>query len=165
MNDLSLLQTFSSADADDIGHRFRGDFIDKCGLVERWLAAILALPGMMKKGCSEKTPIGTRLKTVRAIAENDGPSRKVLKRPEKVIRLLDRFQPYAELRTVLAHATQAACIAEDGSLVFLYRPVGDTAPWSQIAITEASQSRILGELRALAKEFNDQQPASAASPS
>jgi hypothetical protein len=158
MTDMSLVRYFAGVRADEAGHRFRGEFLDLCGRVERWLAAILALPKAPARGCDDRTPLGTRLKAVRAIAESDCRSKTFLNGPQKVIKLLDRFQPYAELRSVLAHSTQTVCFDQAGGLVFLYGPVGESAHWSQIALTEAAQKRVLGCLRALAKEFDDQRP-------
>ena len=153
---MTPISTVSGVALHDVGHRFRGDFFDRCGSIERWLTLALTQPGALARPCGDKAFLGEKLKKVREIATADlNRPAKILKRPEKVLRLLDRFQPYADLRGVLGHSTQTVAISQGEEILFLYQSMGG-APWSQVALTEASQGRILRALQTLMKEFGEQ---------
>jgi hypothetical protein len=150
---LNIASEAESLPLPDIGHRFRGELFDKCGVIERWATDILAATGGKAKA---RYLFGKKLGAVRELAERDlNAEQPQLKNPKHVRGLLNRFNPYAELRCHLAHAVQTIAIRSDGEQVFIFEPVspGKVLP---IALTEEIQRRILREVSFLAKELLDQ---------
>jgi hypothetical protein len=155
MTDLSIRQNLETACLEDIGHRFRGDFFDKCGAVERWLTEILKSAGESEKPGGDRTPLGERLKKAREIAVQDRDrADKLFRHAPRVVELLKWFKPYADLRTTLAHSTQRASVSE-GQRVFCYRPTADAAPWADVSLTESAQARILDDLCRLVESLKE----------
>jgi hypothetical protein len=138
----------------DVGHRFRGAFLDKCGVVERWATNTLAATDGKEKA---NYLFGQKIAAVRELAKRDlsANGTRRLKYPQRVIDLLDRFQPYADLRSCLAHSVQTIAFASDGEQVFMFEPIGRSRALA-VALTEASQQRVLKEVSLLAKQLNDQ---------
>jgi hypothetical protein len=138
----------------DVGHRFRGAFLDICGIVERWATNTLCATERNEKA---NYLFGQKLAAVRELAKHDltvnGAKR--LRYPHRVIDLLDRFQPYADLRSRLAHSVQTIAFASNGEQVFMFEPIGRSRALA-VTLTEASQQRVLKEVSLLAKELNDQ---------
>lgn len=147
-----------SMPAEAIGHLFRARYLDACSRIEHWAAAVLrdARVAPSKAGTYL---FGQKLAAVRAVADaqiRPDAQRRPLKYPKRVIALLDQLQPYAELRSTLAHAVQTVLVQADGSLLFLFAPPGRGAAWKTVSLTEPAQRRILATVERLAREFAQQ---------
>jgi hypothetical protein len=134
-------------------HAFRGAFADQCSIVERWAVSVLA----KVPSATSQYLFGQKLGAVRKLAEGDltrGAARH-FKNPKRVLILLDRFQPFAEMRSALAHSVQSIQLRADGQAVFLFQPIGRSKPMA-IALAAPAQEALLRELSSLAKQFTDQ---------
>jgi hypothetical protein len=146
---------------EDQGHAFRGRFIDQCCYVEAWAARLLGRPDI-EASLPPRTPtylFGQKLQAIGhvALADQESDGKKVLKNPKAVLKLLRRFEPYANLRSALAHAILTVRISADGTFLFVYTPASGQK-WSAVVLTEAAQTQILGAAAHLAKLFEDQHP-------
>ncbi len=143
-----------------IGHAFRGLYLDKCGVIERWATTILNDPRSEQRRVGQSPYLfGEKLKAVRSLAQRDSaapPDGRILRKPSRVIALLDQFQPYAELRANLAHSIQQVALATDGTPVFLYKPVSCDRDWKTVALPVAAQENISRWVASLAHQFDQQ---------
>lgn len=134
-----------------IGDAFRGRFLDRCSMVEQWATNILEAAGDKARSICF---FGKKLEAVRGLAGAE-PSR--LKTPERVLDLLDRFKPFAELRTCLAHSILTTARTDDGTCLAIFTPVrGSTNDHRCVVLSEEDMARLSGELARIAKEFTDQ---------
>ena len=143
---------------DDVGHRFRGAFIDKCSMAERWASALLNDPRILAQRPKSPRMFGDKLKTLAELARLDqtrSGSERTFKSPKRVELLLKQFHAYAELRYALAHGTQQLIFRPSGQMCFLYGIPGG-AKGLDIALSAESQQHILSEMTRLVKELTDQ---------
>jgi hypothetical protein len=141
------------------GHAFRGALIDNCAAIETWLTTILTEAAARERP-GKAHYLGQKLEAARELAQADQAlpgNQRLLKRPNRVIELLDQIGPYADLRSSLAHAVQSIALSRDGEPVFLFAPVEKQDKGMQIALTLAAQSFILANVRRLVKELAEQQ--------
>jgi len=103
----------------DDAHIFRSKLIDKLAEIETWMARKFAKfdPDIIGRG-----PLGQKLGKVRKLAEQAEPK---LKNPAKVLKLLDRLQPYADLRAELAHSTLKIFTTEEQGNIIFYENAND----------------------------------------
>src|SRR5688572_30741162 len=84
------------------GHIFRDKLIDKCAVIETW--AVEILDHMRVSAAVPPKPklhfIGLKVAAIKKCAANE-PS--LLRRPDKVIALLEDVQTFIDLRSDLAH--------------------------------------------------------------
>ena len=140
---------------DECGHVFRGAFIDNCCEVERWAASILTAA---QTKVSHRAPLGPKLREIRRLAERDLAENagKLFKYPKAVLSLLDRFRPYADLRSQLSHSVQTVAFGADGEMIFFYQLLHGGTPSLAVAVTRKQQCQLLSDVKMLAKLFNDQ---------
>jgi hypothetical protein len=132
------------------GDAFRGRFLDKCAILEQWASTILAGTGQKKKTYL----FGQKIQAVRGLAQAESSP---FRAPKRVVELLDRLQPFLELRTRLAHSIQVVAQARDGSDLVIFKPIHGTAPdWFRVVLEENDMERLPKELGTLAKELTDQ---------
>lgn len=105
----------------DDAHIFRSKLIDKLAEVETWMTRKFA---NLDPDIIGKRPLGHKLTMVRKLAEQAEPK---LKHPGKILKLLDRLQPYADLRAELAHSTLTIFTTEQQLNVVLYQNANDAA--------------------------------------
>tara|TARA_R110000824_G_scaffold4203_2_gene19945 strand:+ start:8893 stop:9375 length:483 start_codon:yes stop_codon:yes gene_type:complete len=105
----------------DDAHIFRSKLIDKFAEVETWITRKFAT---LDPDIIGKRPLGHKLTMVRKLAEQAEPK---LKHPGKILKLLDRLQPYADLRAELAHSTLTIFTTEQQLNVVLYQNANDAA--------------------------------------
>jgi hypothetical protein len=103
----------------DDAHIFRSKLIDKLAEIETWMARKFA---KFDPDIIGKRPLGQKLAIVRKLAEQ---TESKLKQPVKVLRLLDRLQPFADLRAELAHSTLTMLTTEQQGTIFLYDNAND----------------------------------------
>lgn len=104
-------------------HVFRSKLIERCAQVERWAtkAANSILPPATGKSRPVMVLLGHKIEEVRDLARKH-PDR--FGNAVKVIERLDQFQPYAELRSELAHATTEVVILENGEAQLQFNNAG-----------------------------------------
>jgi hypothetical protein len=133
-----------------MGDVFRGRFLDSCSIVERWATALLEDGGMARSTYF----FGQKLQAVRDLAEAE-PAR--FRSPRRVLKLLDGFRRFAELRTHLAHSVQTTAQADDGIRLAIFTPVHASAgDCLSVVPNEDDMACLSRELARLAKEFGDQ---------
>ena len=154
MNSLAPLPSQNSNDALSLGYCFIGTVIAQCARVDRWATKLL------KAGGSEAEPprpFGEKLKAVRLLAERGkaSPNETVLADATAVFDLLRQFEPYADLRSRLAHSVVTYAKRNDG-YVFLYDPIDRKRHMWPIAFSEASQIEVSGEIRRLVRRLTSE---------
>ena len=168
MNDLSatfeiaLDEKSKKADFTELtktGHIFRSRFLDKCALIEGWAINILkAADAASDRGRSAKLPhlFGKKLEAVRKLAESEMSP---FKSPTKVIGLLDLLEPYAQLRSALAHAVLRVTPGLEGDRLFLFHVTCEmVAPgWQRRPVfTNEEMQDALSELAKISNELSQQ---------
>lgn len=137
---------------DDV-HLFRGKYIDLCSHVERWATDAMSTEAAARTGkvkSDKRYLFGEKLRIVRDLAVDGVP---VFAKPDRVRALMAEFEPFAQMRSDLAHAT----VKEVGGL-FTFDPPDALPPrggkrfWLQTIET----SRIIDELAALKKSICEQ---------
>ena len=126
MNDMSsrvvamqeIVGTPTSLTIDD-AHIFRSKLIDKLAEIETWMTRKFA---KFDPDIIGKRPLGQKLAMVRRLAEQAEPK---LQNPVKVLKLLDRLQPYADLRAELAHSTLKIFATEEHRTIIFYENAND----------------------------------------
>jgi hypothetical protein len=153
MNDMSapIKAVINPGETSLCGHRFRGRFLDKCAAVERWAVEVLLEAGEATKSCHL---FGHKLAAVRKLAL-EAESR--LKSPKKVLHLLDQFQPFATLRSDLAHSTlRTATTDEESVLIFTSCNQAREEGWKSVVLGEKEQRQVLTGVSRLANELGQQ---------
>jgi len=107
-----------SKNSADEAHLFRSKLIDKLSVIESWACEILQLAGRSGvKSVGQQYLFGQKLKKVRELACAEPP---IFNRPEKLLALLDRLQPYADMRSSIAHAMLEGGFDETGRTIFIF---------------------------------------------
>jgi len=102
------------------GHLFRSKLIDKLSLVEAWACRILNDASKLGAECAgQEHLLGKRLGKVRELAASE-PSR--FKNAARVISLLDRLRPYADMRSNIAHSTLHFLPDEGRPSILIFEP-------------------------------------------
>jgi hypothetical protein len=161
-----LLQTIRPVawSLEDQGHAFRGKFLDICSIVETWALSVLNVAAARgKPGVGKTYLFGQKLTVISQVAADDvgKPSTdRTLKKPDRVVTLLDAFKPFADLRGQLGHARMSILREDRGETFFLFQSPssrGDKQPWMQILLPLKQQKDILSSAAKLAKQISDQQ--------
>jgi hypothetical protein len=133
------------------GHAFRGRFLDKCAIVEHWATRTLVSAGEKKRSTYL---FGQKIEAVRGLASTE-PAR--FKMPKRVLDLLDALKPFAELRTLLAHAVQTIALTGAGTGIVIFTPLSGTAPASlKLVLDQEEMAGLMKDLSRIAKELADQ---------
>jgi len=103
----------------DDAHIFRSELIDKLAEIETWMNRKFA---KFDSDIMGKRPLGQKLALVRKLAEQ---AESKLKHPAKVLKLLDRLQPFADLRAELAHSTLTMLTTKERGTIFRYDNAND----------------------------------------
>ncbi|TPG22329.1 hypothetical protein EAH87_00445 [Sphingomonas koreensis] len=138
-------------------HIFRGEYLDTCAHIERWAITVIETPvAQATDQVGNRLPhlFGQKLKLVRELAQNDA----VFARANRVRDLLDELEPFAKLRSALAHATCSA--TRDGeSAIFAFDLPGAAAPPSmegRFWLMREETARLIAQLKKIKKELADQ---------
>lgn len=133
------------------GHAFRGRFLDKCALIERWAAAILEASGKKR---SATRLFGQKIEAVRALASAE-PS--PLKAPKRVLDLLDALKPFVDHRSRLAHGIQTVAQTENGTGLVIFAPIPGAGPTGlKLVLDREDMAVLVQDLSKIAKELGDQ---------
>jgi len=129
------------------GHVFRGRFFDKCAKIEEWLI------GQIDEHGSGKKPLlfGQRLKAVRDLAPCICPS---AKKQERLLALLDRLQPHADLRATLGHARQTVATDSHGEVWTIFTPADRREAGRRIVLDPGDRKQALTELNTIANQLS-----------
>lgn len=150
MNDISSLVGVGpiSKAFRDRGHLFRGKFLNKCAIVEQWALETLAAAGEASKS---DYLFGQKLAAVKKLAEAD-PS----KEARKILDLLEQFQPFASLRSNLAHSRLTVAGTPKGTPLLIFEPcnAGPEARWRSVVLREEDCQIVLGQLCDLANRLS-----------
>jgi hypothetical protein len=140
-----------SLSAPDQANLFRGKFLDKCARVERWAADLLEEAG---KDIQDIQYVRQRIAAVRNLAKAESSP---LKSPQSVLKLLERYEPFADLRTCLAHGALEIFEARDGTRGWAFEPhCSPAAGWKATLLREAQSKQLLDELSRVANELLQQ---------
>lgn len=138
-------------------HAFRGEYIDLCAQIERWATAALRSEDAVATGkVKAKQPylFGQKLKLIRELAE----ANMVFAKPGSVRDLMIALEPFAKLRSDLAHAIVR--VAEDAVGTAYTFDLANTDPGTpeltRFWFTPAETDHRLGQLRKLKKLILDQ---------
>lgn len=140
------------------GHAFRGEYLNACSQVEAWAMMVFASAAAAKSlPARKRSPhlFGEKLKIVTELA---GATEPAFSKPKRVTELMTKFEPYAKLRSDLAHATMTAA-GGNGETIFAFsNPTGQRLPIARerIWLTPSEASLLLSDLKQLAKEICDQ---------
>jgi len=151
MNSLAPLPTLNNNEALSLGYCFIGLVIAECAKVDQWATKLLMTTE------SEAEPprlFGEKLKAVRLLAERGkaSPDTATLADATAVLDFLRRFEPYADLRSRLAHSVVTYAMRNDG-YVFVYDPLDRKRYAWPIALSEAGQIEISSEIRRLVRKL------------
>lgn len=135
-------------------HVFRSKLIERCAQVERWAAQTITnlAPVSSAKSRPALVPLGHRLDEIRDLARKS-PER--FKNSSRIIEKMDQFQPYAELRSELAHATTDALVLEDGTVHIQFDNAGLVHPLIErrIILDEEKMREIANNLANLVNQI------------
>ncbi|OWQ91109.1 hypothetical protein [Sphingopyxis witflariensis] len=135
-------------------HIFRSKLIERCAQVERWIAQMMAsiTPATSGKSRPALVLLGNRLDEIRDLARKS-PER--FKNPGRIIEKMDQFQPYAELRSELAHAMTDALVLEDGTVQIQFDNAGLVHPLIErrIILGEEKMREIANDLANLVNQI------------
>ena len=140
------------------GHAFRGEYLDHCSQVEAWAVAVFSSEAAKRSDFLKKRMphlFGQKLKAIAELATTPSP---IFSKPKRVTELLDKFQPYAELRSDLAHATMTAA-GNNGQAIFAFSsPTCPQLPFrgGRVWLTPSEATRLLSDLKQLTKQICDQ---------
>jgi hypothetical protein len=148
------------------GHIFRDKIIDKCAVIETWAVAILDQMRRSAVAPPKRTLhfLGLKVSAIKKCAERE-PS--LLKRPTKVIELLDALQPFIELRSDLAHAVLDVAVKSDGKTLFVFEFACKelkSAGLGRLVFTECEMRETTAQLAELANQISQQKAACAPNP-
>ena len=134
-------------------HAFRGEFIDLCARVEVWAFETLSHPASQQK----KMPhlFGQKLKAVTELVVGNPD---IFAKPVRVSALIAEFQPFAALRSELAHAL-LTCAIVDGETIFAYAnpSIGQLPSMTgRFWLSTNEAAKTLSDLRQLSKHICDQ---------
>jgi hypothetical protein len=151
MNSLAPLPRLDNHEALSLGYCFIGLVIAECAKLDRWATKLLAATGSETEA---PRLFGEKLKAVRLLAERGKalPGSATLADAPAVRDLLKRFEPYADLRSRLAHSVVTFATRNDG-YVFVYDPVDRKRHTWSIAFSEAAQVEVSGEIRRLVRKL------------
>jgi hypothetical protein len=151
MNAISSIPPKEKTSLERAGHSFRVQFIDICATIEEWASLMLAECDQVKKS---NHLFGQKIKAVHEIATAT-PSR--FRHRERVLDLLAKLQPLAELRNKLAHARQIAATQTDEGPLIIFRAAQETTPYKTGILLNAGEMKThLRDLADIAKQLRDQ---------
>lgn len=135
-------------------HIFRSKLIERCAQVERWTAQTITnlTPASSGKSRPAILLLGHRIDEIRDLARK---SPELFKNSGRVIERMDQFQPYAELRSELAHATTDAIVLADGSVQIQFDKASLIHPLIErrIMLNEEKMLEIIKELANLVNQI------------
>ena len=142
------------------GHVFRGSYLQECARVEAWACEILRSVNADAPSKTKTYLFGQELKALATLASQpDSPFRK----PERVKKLLADFEPFAKLRSELAHAVmQCAEVSNEALFIFELPTVTSGLLLTERKVFRSGESdAVMKQLHKLAKEIADQKLLSA----
>lgn len=139
-------------------HAFRGEYLNLCAHVEAWAVGIL-LSDAVQKSDTVKTKLpylfGAKLKAVASLAENH-PS--LLSNSKRVVELMSEFEPFARLRSDLAHAVMTVHEDEEFHTMIFDNPGVARLPKhdGRFWVNRDEAKKLVVDLKNLVKRINDQ---------
>ena len=141
-----------------MGHLFRSEVLQQCALVERWTVSILESSDVFAlRGGKPTLPrlFGQKLK---ALGDLSKANPQLFRKSERIDILLEEFQPYADMRSELAHSI-LSCGRLDEEPVVVFTNTGiHIAPNTpkRITLTESECKSLISKLKQQVKQIRDQ---------
>ncbi len=154
---IKIHHTYSQSD-EDIGHIFRGEYINICSQVEEWAINVLQNPKVTTLPESKpKLPhlFGKKLSAIESLIDKRP---ELFKNDKCTIELISEFKCYAELRSDLAHAVMKV-YSKNNETIFVFTNFGQTITPKmpkRFSISISECQKLLKSLRHHVKKITDQ---------
>jgi hypothetical protein len=159
MSDLNVIEPQVSVA--DIGHIYRSTYLEQCACIELWADRTLSMADERRGAKPRKTPLLSQklAQLDRYAAEDlDQPGdQRVFKSPGRIRTLIAQLRPFTDIRSILSHSMQSVHVATCGTHFYAYAPAcGSRAASLRLTLSERAQTRLLPQLRSIAKQLGDQ---------
>lgn len=140
------------------GHLFRSEVLQQCALVEEWTVSILASPKV--SDFRDGKTVLPRLfgQKLRAVGDLSKANPKLFRKSQRIDVLLVEFQPFADMRSELAHSVlSCGQLCEEPLMIFTNTGM-HLAPETpkRITLKESECKSLLNKLRQQVKQIRDQ---------
>lgn len=140
------------------GHLFRSEVLQQCALVEEWTVSILESPNVL--ALRDGKTVLPRLfgQKLRAVGDLSKANPELFRKSERIDVLLNEFQPYADMRSELAHSVlSCGQLCHEPLMVFTNTGmhIAPDTP-KRITLKESEGKSLLSKLKQQVKQIRDQ---------
>tara|TARA_R110001599_G_scaffold119008_1_gene288478 strand:- start:1015 stop:1491 length:477 start_codon:yes stop_codon:yes gene_type:complete len=140
------------------GHIFRSEVLQQCALVEKWTVSILESPNVLALRNGKTLLPRLFGQKLRAVSELSKANPELFRKSERIDVLLDEFQPYADMRSELAHSIlSCGQLCEEPLMVYTNTGmhIAPDTP-KRITLKESECKSLLSKLKQQVKQIQDQ---------